>query len=68
MEAFCVTCNDYRSFRVGASIVDIKVHGVDVKYLEQRAYCNCCANELYVAEINDRNCVAANNAYRRAIT
>ena len=66
MMAFCSRCNRQTTFRTCTRFEHQNVRGVGFSYMEDYAICKTCGNEIYVAELNDINARAREDAYAKA--
>lgn len=66
MRGFCEKCRDMVEYTVKMVDKEKVVRGRTVKYLAKIAFCNECAEEIFVPEIRDYNLKALDAAYRKA--
>lgn len=64
--AFCITCGCNQSVKKDFKRVETEVRGIRISYVEARAICEECGEELYMPEVNDKNVHAREDAYRKA--
>lgn len=64
--AFCTNCACHRQYALTSSKSKNEVRGTSFEYVEHIAHCTECGKELYIAEINDANVQAQEDAYRAA--
>lgn len=64
--AFCINCDEKNSYNIKSEVVKKEVRGTEFSYIEQKAFCANCGEEVYVPEVNDNNVQAAEDAYRKA--
>lgn len=64
--AYCISCDNDVEYSVSTERVEAVVRDVRISYIELSARCACCGEEIYVAEINDANVRAREDAYREA--
>ena len=64
--SFCLRCGSERSYRVHSSRSEATVRGISFSFVENRAYCSECGEEVYVPAINDANAQAREDAFRKA--
>lgn len=67
MMAFCSRCNCQKPLRTYTRLENQNVRGVGFSYLGKHAICKTCGNEIYVAELNDINARAREDAYAKAL-
>ena len=67
LTAFCSRCNCQKPLRTYTRLEHQNVRGVGFSYLEEHAICKTCGNEIYVAELNDINARAREDAYAKAL-
>jgi hypothetical protein len=65
-QALCTVCLDKHPYRTEQSQQTSTVRNVTFSYLERRAYCTVCGNEIYVPEVNDANVESRERAYAAA--
>ena len=65
-ECFCLNCGCKQPYRVKSQTVRMIVRGIEFFCPEETAVCAICANEVYAPEVNDRNVVYRESAYREA--
>ena len=61
---FCISCAADRAYYVRSSREEITVRGISFSYVEKRAYCVECGDEVYVPVLIDENVQAREDAYR----
>lgn len=61
--AFCTNCGCERAYTVHTEPTVVNVRGGDFRYMELRAFCVVCNNDVYVPEINDANARAREEAF-----
>lgn len=66
MMAFCVNCGCGRDYKVVSVRTEATVRGITFSFVENRAICAECGNEIYVPALNDENVQAREDAYRKA--
>lgn len=64
--AFCITCGCNQNIRMDSMRVEAEIRGTKISYIETRAVCEVCGQEVYVPEVNDENVQARETAYRIA--
>lgn len=67
LTAFCSRCNCQTTFRTYTRLEHQNVRGVGFSYMGDHAICKTCGNEIYVAELNDVNARAREDAYAKAL-
>ena len=67
LTAFCSRCNCQTTFRTYTRLEHQNVRGVGFSYMGDHAICKTCGNEIYVAELNDINAMAREDAYAKAL-
>lgn len=67
MTAFCSHCNCQSALRTYTRSEHQNVRGVGFSYMGDHAICKTCGNEIYVAELNDINAKAREDAYAKAL-
>ncbi len=65
--AYCFNCDAPQSFETMSSRETATVRGITFSYVEKRAFCSVCREEVYVPEINDENVQAREDAYRAKV-
>ena len=65
-KAYCINCDEKQPYKLRTTREEITVRGTTFSYLEHTAYCAECGDEVYVAEVNDMNAQAREDAYRKA--
>ena len=63
IETFCLKCGVKQPYRTKSKFADDFVRGVHFGWVEDIAFCAVCGAEVYVAEVNDRNVAAREQAY-----
>lgn len=66
LTAFCSRCNCQKPLRIYTRLEHQNVRGVGFSYMGDHAICKTCGNEIYVAELNDINARAREDAYAKA--
>ena len=64
-ETFCLKCGCHQPYRTKTHFVDDVVRGVRFRWVEDTAFCSVCGDEVYVPEVNDRNCANREFNYQR---
>lgn len=64
--AFCINCGANEPVKMDSLRIEAEVRGVKISYVETRAICPECGEELYLPEVNDENVRAREAAYRKA--
>lgn len=54
-KVLCEYDREFVSFRIIEENTIVEYFGEEVHYNQQRAICNKCGNEIYVASVNDEN-------------
>lgn len=67
LTAFCSRCNCQKPLRTYTRLEHQNVRGVGFSYMGRHAICKTCGSEVYVAELNDANARAREDAYASAI-
>lgn len=67
LTAFCSRCNCQSPLRTYTRIEHQNVRGVGFSYMGRHAICKTCGSETYVAELNDANARAREDAYASAL-
>lgn len=67
MTAFCSRCNCQRPLRTYTRLEHQNVRSVGFSYIGEHAICKTCGDEIYVAELNDVNTRAREDAYSKAL-
>ena len=62
-KAYCINCDKKQSYYIIKFSQKVTVRGTTFYYLETKAYCSECGEEIYVPEINDINVQARKDAY-----
>jgi len=63
---FCPNCGCQKRYSLSSCKSENEIRGIPFEYVEHTAYCSDCGKELYIAEINDANVQAQEDAYRAA--
>lgn len=63
-KVFCEECRNDVAFTINAMKMEGTIKGEKYSYVGKEAHCVDCGSEIYVAEVNDFNLVALNDAYR----
>lgn len=64
MKAFCEECRDYTIYHIEEIERTKDIKNIAVNYVEKRAYCSECKNEMFVSELRDENLKALDQSYR----
>ncbi len=64
--AMCEYCIDMVEYSTNTKMSIEEVDGIKFEFEEQYAICNECNNEIYVAEIHDKNLESYNESYKKA--
>lgn len=59
----CVNCRKEVTYSLAAKKVKVVIRDVEFEYVELTAVCDECGEEIYVAEINDLNCLSRENGF-----
>lgn len=62
-ETFCLECGCRQPYLRKTRFVKDVFRGVRFTWVETTAYCAVCGQEVYVPEVNDRNCESREQAY-----
>ena len=62
-EVYCVRCGIKVSYKLESSMEETSVHEVSFKFLETRACCRICGEQVYVPAVNDKNVYERHKAY-----
>lgn len=65
-KVYCMNCDEKQPYELKTTREEISVRGIAFSYLEHTAYCARCGDEIYVAEVNDMNARAREDAYHEA--
>lgn len=65
--AFCISCRHTVKYTVNERDVEVVSPKGLIKYKELYAICNECGEEIYVAELNDKNVERNKIAYKNLI-
>lgn len=63
---FCVNCGHHTEYSLSSRRAENDIRGTHFEYVEIVAKCNECGEEIYMAEVNDANVQAQEDAYRSA--
>ncbi|MFA5576911.1 MAG: type II TA system antitoxin MqsA family protein [Tissierellaceae bacterium] len=61
---FCEKCREDVAYTIKAERMSGKLKGETYEYMGEKAICNSCGDEVYVAELSDRNLRALYDVYR----
>ena len=64
-EAFCIRCGAYHEYYVKTRITHDVLRDIRFVWVKDTAYCMACEEEIYVPEVNDRNCANREYNYQR---
>lgn len=62
-EVYCVRCGVKVPYKIESSMKETSVHEVFFKFLETRALCRICGEQVYVPAVNDKNVYERHKAY-----
>lgn len=62
----CEYCIDMVKYSINTRVSMEEIDGIKFEFEEQYAICNECNNEIYVAELHDKNLYSYNEAYKKA--
>lgn len=62
-KVFCTKCYESVPYHVQTSIEEASHREVSFSYLETKAFCDICGEQVYVPAINDKNCYERHKAY-----
>lgn len=64
--AFCINCGCKRHYKMVSGREETEVRGIKFGFVETKAICEDCGEELYIPDLNDANVSAREDAYRKA--
>ena len=62
-EVYCVRCGVKVPYKLESSMEETSVHEVSFKFLETRARCRICGEQVYVPAVSDKNVYERHKAY-----
>ena len=62
-EVYCTRCGVKVLYKLESSMEETSVHEVSFKFLETRARCRICGEQVYVPAVNDKNVYERHKAY-----